>query len=406
LLPATSFVLAQNDAATETALNKEPQELRAGPFDLHPRLSAGLSYDDNLLFSTGNKEADAEWLIQPGLRAVAGDNATLLAYRDQYHGDLDLSPGNLILQKLEDRPGKLLVLDYSPRFQVFDKYTANNSIDEFADVQALWPMGKWILGLTQQYQLQKIEVIEAGQRTTVESIPTTISAAGQLDDKLSVEGDFRRSSVGYNAPGLTGYAEYNTEGWCHYEIEENLRAGLGVLAGWDSVTNHQDQTYEQLRADARYNYTEKLAFDISGGGELRQYENGNSETLRPVFTIAAEYLLGARSWLRLAAFRQQYAAIFNGYNYTTTAATLEVRQGITDRFTASLSVSYSSVNYTSILDPSVTHTDGDSIARISLEAKIVRHLDSQVYYQFLNRQSRFNGNLDDNQAGAQLSWSF
>src|SRR5208282_5774659 len=116
-------------------LEKELSDLRAGPFDLHPRLVAGMTYDDNISYaanSSPNKEADEIEMVQPALQAVAGDDAALIAYRDQHNDILGLAPGNLIFQQPEDRPGKLLILDYGPRFQIFDKYTANNSMDELA----------------------------------------------------------------------------------------------------------------------------------------------------------------------------------------------------------------------------------------------------------------------------------
>lgn len=401
-----SLVLAQNDSSSTTTWEKEASELRLGPFDLHPRLSAGLIYDDNLLLATANKEADAEWVIHPGIQAVAGDKAALVAYRDQNTTPASLSPGNLIVQEPEDRPGKLFILDYGLAFQIFDRYTANNSIDEFASLDLLWPMARLILALKQDYQLQKMAIIEADQRTTIEYIPTTLSAAYQVSDKTSVESDLRRFSINYDSTGLTGYTEYSAENWLNYEVGQNLHASIGLLTGWDAVTNHQDQTYEQFRARARYHYTEKLIFDASVGGELRQFENGNPQALSPVFDASLEYSLAEGTWLRVAGFRQQYAAIFNGYNYATTAATVEVRQRITDRCTANFSVGYYNVNYTTITGPSMTHTDRDYLGKIDFEAKIFRHLTGEIYYQFLDRQSHFNGDLKDNQTGLRLTLSY
>jgi len=401
-----SAAKTQDDSAAKTSLEKQLLELRLGPFDLHPRLVSGVTYDDNILYSIGNKEADTIWMVQPALQAVAGDDAALIAYRDQHSDVLTLSPGNFIFQQPADWPGKVLILDYGPRFQLFDKYTVNNSLDQFATLDLLWPMDKLILGFRQEYQLQKETIIEAGERTTVELIPTTLSAAYQLSDKTSIEGNLRRFSIDYEAPGLIGYTEYNTEDWFNYNLEEDLPVSLGVLAGIDDVANHQGQTYEQLRARARYIYTEKLNFDVSVGGELRQYENGSPETLNPVFTAVGEYRLSELTRLLLTGYRQQYAAIFNGYNYAASGASLEVRQGITDRFTVSLSGGYYGLQYSSASVPVITHTDGYSTARLSLQAKIVRHLNGQIFCQWVSRQSQFNGDLSDDQAGVQVSLSY
>jgi len=381
-------------------------DLRVGPFDLHPRLATSLVYDDNILLTSTNKEADEEWVIRPSIQAVAGDDAALIKYRDLNYDVLAITPGSLIIQKPEDWPGKFFILDYGPGFQVFDKYSVNNSIDQFGTLDLVWPVNKLILGLKQDYQLQKLEIIEFDRRTTVETIDTALSAAYQFGDLTSMESNFRRISVGYDQTGLTGYTEYNTEDWFNYQLGEELPISAGVLAGADEVGGGENQTYEQLRVRARYNYTEKLAFDASGGAELRQYQNGNPETLKPVFTIAGEYRPTLRSTLRLSAFRQQYAAIFNNYNYTTTGATLEARQGITDRFTAVLSAGFYSLDFTPVAKGLVAYTGDYYIARIALDAKIVRHLTGELYYQYLDSKSQTTSAIGDDQVGLQLVLSY
>jgi hypothetical protein len=419
LFESGSLACGQNDApgrtagdsgtnTVQTTLAQKLSDLRLGPFDLHPRLSAGLTYDDNILIAINGhtKEADVESLIQPAVQAVAGDDAGLIAYRDRNQDVLALTPGNLLIQPTEERPGKLLIFDYGPRFQVFDKYAANNSIDEFATAHLLWPMQNLVLGFNQDYQSQKVAIIEAGQRTTIETIPTMLLGAYQFGQKTSLESDWRRISTDYGSPGLIGYTEYNTEDWFNYEMEEGLPVSLGVLAGLDAVANHQDQDYIQWRARARYVYTEKLIFDVSGGAELRQFENGKSDTLSPVFTIAGNYRLTERTSFVLAAFRQVYASIFNGYNYATTGATLEVRQEITDRFITDLSAGYYNTDFTPISGPSITHSEDYYLVHLSLEAKIVPHFTGQIFAQWLNRPSQFYGNLVDDQIGAQLTLKY
>jgi hypothetical protein len=405
--PGDAAAKTPESSASKTSLASELSELRLGPFDLHPRLSVGLTYDDNIALATANKEADAAWTIRPAIQAVAGDDAALITYRDQNSDTLSLSPGSLIIQQAEARPGKLFILDYGPGFQIFDKYTANNSLDEFLAFNLLWPMNRLILGFKQNYTLQKLEIIEAGTRATVETIPTTLSAAYQFSDKTSLESDFNRISIGYDQPGLIGYTEYNNEDWLNYEVAERLPMSLGVLAGQDYVAAHQgDQTFEQLRARARYNRTEKLSFDISGGVELREYENGSRDTFFPVFTVSGVYRPAERTSVGLTGYRRQYASIFNGYNYSSTGATLAFEQGITDRWKVSLSVGYYDLGYLPTISGQAALSEDYYTARIGLDAKIIRHMSGQVFYQWLSRRSQQNGILEDDQAGVQVTLSF
>jgi len=270
----------------------------------------------------------------------------------------------------------------------------------------VWPAGSWVLGLSQDYQLQKTGIIEAGELTSSEAIATTLSAADQLSEKTSVEGIFQRYSIKYGLPGLVGYTEWNNEDWFNYALAEKLPVSLGVRAGEDEVSSHRNQEFEQLLARARYSYTEKLVFDTSVGGELRQYENGHPETLSPVFTVTGSYWPAVRTTLSLTGYRRQYAAVFNDFNYASTGANLDIRQGITDRFTADLSLGYYDLEYIPLDSGSSTHTDGYYIAKITLEAKIARHLTGQIYYNFTKLAEPGGSDINDDRVAAQFSLGF
>jgi hypothetical protein len=407
-LAQTTATTSSSDNATATGpMNVPPLALTLGPLNLHPRVTAGVVADDNLLFTSAHQESDLIWSVQPGLQAVAGDDAALIAYRDQGYDPLGLTPGYLIVQPPENWTGKIFTLDYAPRFKFYDQYTTYNAVDEFATVNLLWPMNKLILGFRQDYQLQKATIIEANQFASTETIPTTLSAAYQFGDKTSVESDFRRIGVNYDSPGLIGYTEYNTEDWFNYDLTESMPVSVGVLAGYDAVAaSHQDQTYEQLRARVRYNFTEKLVFDASVGGEVRQYENGESDSFNPVFTLSGSYRPAERTTVSLTGYEQQNASIFNGYNYTSTGANLGVSQGITDRFTADVSVGYYVIDYKAITSVRANYSDDYYIAHVGLQAKIIRHLSGQIYYDLTSLQSSGSGNINDNKIGVNLTLSY
>jgi hypothetical protein len=51
-----SLDVAQTNSAAKTTLETKLSDLRLGPFVFHPRLAAGFTYDNNILYSTNNKE--------------------------------------------------------------------------------------------------------------------------------------------------------------------------------------------------------------------------------------------------------------------------------------------------------------------------------------------------------------
>ena len=232
---ATNSAGAKAYSSSDDSLGKGPFQMRVGPFKLHPRVSAGFIYDDNILLNSTGKEADGEWVIHPAIQAVAGDDAALIDFRDNNYDVLGLTPGTFIIQQPDTWPGKFLIIDYGPAFQLFDKYTANNHVDQLGTMNLIWPINKLILGLKQDYNLRKTEIIEFDRRATVETITTALSAAYQLSEATSIESNFRRISVGYNEVGLTGYTEYNTEDWFNYEVSENMPV-KPTLESWRAMT--------------------------------------------------------------------------------------------------------------------------------------------------------------------------
>ena len=406
---ATALAQDNSGGGTATTASQSAPELDLtfGPLHLHPRASVGVTADDNLLFTATDQKSDIYESIQPGFQAVLGDDAALVGLRDLHIDPLYLSPGNLVIQSPDTWLGKTALLEYTPRFKFYNQYSTYNAIDEFATLNVLWPMGKLILGFRQDYQLVEGAIIEADRFATSENIDTALSAAYQFGDKTSLESDFRRNSASYDQTGLIGYTEYNTEDWFNYNLTQSLPVSLGVLAGYDAVeASNQDQTYEQLRARARYLLSEKLTFDASVGGEVRQYENGRSDTFTPVFTVTGAYRPTERTTVSLTGYRQPSAAIYNGYNYISTGATLGVSQGITDRFTAMASVGYYTLDYESVTRTVANYTDDYYTARISLDAKILRHLVGQVYYALVNVQSATGGDRDDNQIGVNFTLAY
>jgi hypothetical protein len=398
--------LAQDESTASASLEQDAANLQLGPLHLHPRATAGVTYDDNIEFSPQDQKADFIWSIQPGIQAVVGDDANLVTYRDMHYDVLKLSPGDLIVQPLENWPGKLMILDYAPNFKFYDQNTEYNFVDQYANANLIWAMSKLILGFNQNYMLEKTTLIQVGQIATTQTIHSKLTAAYLLSDKTSLEGNFNFIDISYDLPGLIGYKEYNTEDWFNYIFVENLPISVGFLGGLDDVVDGQNQAYEQLRARARYNYSALLNFDASLGGELRQYENGHAQTISPVFSVSGNYRPTERTTVSLTGSRQQSASILNGSYSSTTGVFLGLQQGITDRFTVDANVGYYFSYYTPIDSIQSTYTENFYAAGLGLEAKIIRHLTSKISYQWQNRESEHAGNVNDNQINAQLTLSY
>ena len=90
-----------------------PERLRLGPFDFQPRLTVGMTYDDNILISSHNTESDAIWSMQPAILAVAGDRLAIGEFRRAHGEVVGFSAHSFITSDSEDWPGKTPLLPCS-----------------------------------------------------------------------------------------------------------------------------------------------------------------------------------------------------------------------------------------------------------------------------------------------------
>lgn len=394
-----------------TTLNPQPStrstELRLGPFDIQPRVSAGVTYNDNILVTHQNPESDVIWSLQPAFLAVAGDRLAFEDYERQYYNVVGFNPDTFIIQDQAEWPGSAFILDYGPRFNWFTTYDQNNSVDELLNANLLWPMSKLILGARQQYRLENTDVIEDGRLTELETIATDLSSAYQFSEKTSAELNLHRTSTSYEMQDLIGYSDWNADGWLNYQILPRLNIGAGAVAGFLDVQDQQSQTYEQGLARARYQFGERISADLSVGGQVRQYESGRDQTVEPVFTLTAYYRLTETTSVWLTGYRREESAIFYGANSITTGASLGARQQIADRLFLNTNLDYFTFDYLATAQSAVTgRTDNYVAARLGLEVHFSRHLIGNAFYLFRTLNSNQYDGFSNNQIGAQLTWRY
>ncbi len=209
--------LANVTSTSATATNQpawlnpaQPPQLTWGPFDLHPHLREIVIADDNIGFVAKNQQADIASDLAGGFRIVGGDRTALRAYSAQdYPVDAaKLSTSYLITKPPESWPDKFLVLDYLTQWQLFSRYTGNNSVDQFVAANAEWPMAKFVTGIVENYSDQKTLLIAGATRAEIQQNQTELNAGYRANDKISLNTAVEFQNVSYpESPNLSGYAE-------------------------------------------------------------------------------------------------------------------------------------------------------------------------------------------------------
>jgi hypothetical protein len=272
-------------------------------------------------------------------------------------------------------------------------------------------MGKMVLGLRQDYVLQNTTIIEAGQRTWDQTIPTVLMTGYQFGEKTTAEVNLSHSTVSYEQQGLADYSDWNWDNWFNYQYSPRLNLSLGANLGIVDLSPQPGQTYETPMARARYRYGERVILDGSVGVQLRQYDGGVPNTIEPVCNLVAYYQASENSTFDLTVFRRESPSVSFGYDYMSTGASLGLRQRFGDRYFAGLRITYYDLNYLATTPALAASGQANTVnnyieVRPALEVRFTRHLVGSLFYLFQTVQAPLGGGWTDNQVGTRVTWTF
>ncbi len=403
-------VVAPTDAASREALSKPPPKsgmIRWGAFEVFPRASAGVLYDDNVNIQQGPlQQSDLMWSVSPGAMVMAGTPGVDLPPAISFES-LRMLPRQPYIG-LDSEPAKMFLLDYAPTVKYFDRYHQYNSVDESARMTGIYSFSRLTLGLDQDYVKALDTIADVGTRTTSQYITTRLTSKYDLSDRTCVEVNGQYLNASYQDPLFFGSRQWENQDWLDRQIGGKVNAGLGLTLGYWDVDRNPSQTYEQVQARGIYHFAEKLDFTASAGGEWRQYSSGAPATLDPIFSLAGTYRPMDSTTITLEGHRlMESSALYGDFNYILTGFSAGVRQRFLDKWFVSLNASYDIAEYSAALGGiSFSRTDDIYSVRLGLDYQFTEHWTSGVYYNRTSDTSNSAFNYTDNQIGLQASWRF
>ena len=353
--------------------------LRLGVFDLQPRATVGVNYDDNITLSATNRLSDVIWRITPGLSATAENMAA--------------------------GQGQSLTVDYEPSFVIFTHHEDEDSIDHLASLNAKWVMPKLTLELGQRFQQTSGAVVEVGQRVRQRYYDTNLMARYQVSDKTSVEVDPRLHISDLN--GLIGTTEWGLDAFLNYQVTAKFTTGLGISGGYVDVENSSSQTYERALVRAIYALSGKLDLQGSAGVEWRQFGSDAPDRTGFVFGIGGAYRPSDKTILTLEAHRRDdVSSVLVDQDYTATGVTAGLRQRLMERLFVTADGTYENRNYRSTATGVVASRQDDFCSiRVGFGANLRRDTTVTIYYQYQeNRSNAAPQRFSDNQIGLEITW--
>jgi len=406
--PTPGDVVVPPETAAGEALDLSSREgsLRIAGLDFFPHASSTALYDDNLLISHTNKLAVNELTFSPGLTIVGGDVATA------FPGSVSLGQlRNLLDNSLLDdasKPQRFIGIDYTPALNLFVDHNHYNNVDEFAGLIAGYTFARLTIGVDQDFKNEAEKNNLVGDRVTIWSYDTHLRSRYEFTDRTSVEMNGNYLKFEYDDQVFQGYQEFRNDDWLNRNFNDKLSAGLGAAFGYVIPEGNSSQTYQQALGRAVYKISGKINLIAKGGVELREYGQGQTDTVHPAFDVLGLYQPWETTTFSLKAYGREEPSPSAGADYTTYGASAGARQLLFNCLYADVNAGYNDVNFIST-GPSggAGRTDNFYFARLRFDYQLNAHWTASLFYthnQNTSTTSEFS--YANNIVGARLYWQF
>lgn len=353
----------------------------AGPVTLRPHLAYQVTYGTGIQSSPGQPHATFTHQLSPGILFDIGTH---------------------------------WAVDYTPTLMFYSDPHFQNNVGQQATLTWGTTYEDWTFGLSQNYSQSSSPLVETGAQTDTETYGTGLTASYRFNTKISVDLSANQNFQFVNqstniTQNLSNSREWSTMDWLNYEFWPRLDGAIGAGGGYVNVQNSPNQTYEQLQARMNWRATDKLSFQIHGGGEDRQFEvNGAPSLLNPIFGAGIQYQPFEQTRISINAERAVNVSYFQDQVTENTSLNGALDQRLFGRFYLDLSLSYGNTKY-------IASASGFSFGRTdnfySFNAAFTGHFLTRgtysVSYGYSNNSSSQSGlGFSSNQVSFELAYTY
>lgn len=290
---------------------------------IHPHLGLLYVYDSNFLILPEDEVDDFIFVTSPGLSLEIGR------------------------QDLENPDYNRFDASYTANIIRFLDHTENDTIDQDANTMIRYQFGKTTLGLQQNVSTITDSTIDIGTRTHREIYSTLLSAKHSISDKTYIDLSGAQFVTNFGTRDLSDNIEWATQLMLNYKITPKVTLGVGPKIGWVDITDNPNQMYEDALARLFWEASAKLSFNVTGGVEFRQWQDGAvGDVSTGIFEIGANWdpFDGTRTSYRVYRRNEVSASAF-GENYIATGFGASLRQRLYRRIYLGLTGGYDHADY-------------------------------------------------------------
>ena len=327
----TLFPEAGDNASLEAAVDRHPWK-----FVLHG--SATATYDSNIFISHEDEQEDFIFTIAPGVAVGRGDFKSeltnLASYEDRFNPDRS---------EMVDATNYIF-LHYVPSVTLFANHGSENSFDHDVTLDGQYEWKRLTLGLKARFQTMNLPDVDLGERVERHLFTGALTSKYDYSAKTSIELNYFNYIRDY-AGERVDTVENRWQAWVNYQVRPKITLGVGFTFGVVDLSRGPGQSYEQLLTRIRYRATEKIRFDLTVGGELRNIY-GVTHRTNGIFSLGVSYAPFDGTTVFLQTYRRTVtSASVPPANYNVTGVEAQIRQRFLHRYYFVLAAGYQNVDY-------------------------------------------------------------
>jgi len=324
-------------------------------------------------------------------------------FRFLYGSGLPVAQSNYVVTTIQEfSPGLLFnignhwSLDYTPTWRFYSDRQFKNTLDHDVRLMGGTDYEDWHFGLLQICDLTSAPLlVETGTQTDLELFDTTLNASYQFNSKMSLDAQIHQLIT--LATEYQSSSEWSTLNWLNYRFQPGLNAGIGVALGYVDVETGSDMAYEQLQCRINWRATEKISFQIHGGGELRQFLTGGADdVLNPLAGLAIQYQPLETTQLSLNVDRIVTTSLLTTANEQSQLNesvdfTGHLNQRLFKKLNLDLSGGYHAISYIAADTAAKDREDDYYTFNVRLNCAFLKRGTAAVFYQYSDVSSTLPG---------------
>jgi hypothetical protein len=303
--------------------------------------------------------------------------------------------------------GDDVTFGYSPTWTIYSNPAFENNVSHAASARVRHGFVDWNVEASDRYSWTSIPLIETGQQTTESTNTVLIGAQRTLGSRTTLElsaGESTRS-----AQSFTGFADWSTNDWVHYEFSSHFSASVGFGFGYVDMEDGPDMSYRRLNGRIRWRLTEKIKLDARAGYESRKFIRSTTNDSRsPIYGLSLSYLPSELTSVSVQADRRLTPSYFPGEVDRIASWQVDVRQRLLGRFYASVAfVHRTATHHLGLAGAVDTREDNGRSWQGRLTATPRPNSSLSVFYQTKRNRSSDSGfGFDGDAFGAEFNFRY